>query len=481
VVTGLGLLAVLLLILANGWFVAAEFAFVAAKRVRLEERAQEGDARAERAVAVHRELSFMLSGAQVGITVTSLAVGYISEPIFGPALSPVLGALGVPESARFGLAVTVGFLLATITQMVLGELAPKNLAIARPEAFARRLAGSVWLYTRIASPLVRLFDGASNRLLRAVGIEPIAELAGGVSAEELDLIVEESARKGSLSDAQAALLGRALEFRDLRAVDAMVPRVRVVTIPVTATGDDLRRLLTSSHTRFPVTGTGSDPSDVVGVVHAKDLLRLPASARATTPVAELVRPVLAVPETAPLHTVLGGLRSSHTELAVVVDEYGGAAGIVTLEDLVEELVGDISDEHDVEEAVIEPDGAGRWRIPGSWRLDEIERDTGLELPEGGYDTVAGLVLDRLGRIPEPGDAVEVEGSRLEVAEMEGWAVTCVLVSPAEPAEPAGPAEPTEPAAVAGPQASAAPDGCSAAPTGQGAGAGVGGAQEGDGR
>ncbi|MEX2658572.1 MAG: hemolysin family protein, partial [Acidimicrobiales bacterium] len=402
--TALGLGAVLLLILANGYFVAAEFAFVASKRVRLEERAAGGDGRAARAVAVHRELSFMLSGAQLGITVTSLVVGFIAEPTIGRAVRPLLEAVGVPQAATTGVAFTVGFILATVSQMVLGELAPKNLAIARPEAFARALARSIWFFTRVASPVIRLFDGSANRLLRLFGIEPLAELEGGVSAEELDIIVEESAKKGSLSDAQASLLGRALEFRGLRAVDAMVPRVRVVTIPITATGGDLRRLLTSTHTRFPVTGSGSDPSDVVGVVHAKDLLALPAAERASAPVADLLRPVLAVPETAPLHTVLGALRTSRTELAVVVDEYGGAAGIVTLEDLVEELVGDISDEHDVDEASVEPDEAGRWRIPGSWRLDEIERDTGVALPEGSYDTVAGLVLDRLGRIPSPGDS-----------------------------------------------------------------------------
>ncbi len=426
--TALGLAAVVLLILANGYFVAAEFAFVAAKRSRLEERAAGGDAKASRAVTVHKDLSFMLSGAQLGITVTSLIVGFIAEPTLGRALNPLLESVGVPESASPGIAITIGFVVATITQMVFGELAPKNLAIAKPETFASALAGSIRLYTRVASPLIRLFDGSANRLLRSIGIEPIAELEGGVSPEELDIIVGESAKKGSLSDAQAALLGRALEFRALRAVDAMVPRIRVVTIPVTATGGDLRRLLTSTHTRFPVTGGGSDPSDVVGVVHAKDLLALPAAERAAAPVADLVRPVLAVPETAPLHTVLGALRSSHTELAVVVDEYGGAAGIVTLEDLVEELVGDISDEHDAVEASVEPQGPDRWRVPGSWRLDEISRETSIELPVGGYDTVAGLVVDRLGRIPAAGDAVVVDGWRLEVLDMRGWAVSSILLS-----------------------------------------------------
>lgn len=424
-----GLAAVAVLILANGYFVAAEFSFVAAKRVRLEERAAAGDRRSARAVEVHRNLSFMLSGAQLGITVTSLVVGFIAEPALGGVIRPVLEALGVPAQATSGIAITLAFVIATVSQMVFGELAPKNLAIARPEGFARALGPSVRLFTRVASPVIRLFDGSANRLLRALGIEPVSELESGVSAEELDIIVEESAKRGSLSDAQASLLGRALEFRGLRAVDAMVPRIRVVTIPLSATGADLRELLSSTHTRFPVTGNGqgSDPSNIVGVVHAKDLLSLPAEARSTVAVADLVRDVLPVPETAPLHTVLGALRSSHTELAVVVDEYGGAAGIVTLEDLVEELVGDISDEHDADEAVVEGQGERRWRVPGSWRLDEIERDTGVELPGGSYDTVAGLLIDRLGRIPAVGDAVQLVGTRLEVRDMRGWAVTAVVL------------------------------------------------------
>jgi CBS domain containing-hemolysin-like protein len=318
--------------------------------------------------------------------------------------------------------VTVGFVLATIAQMVVGELAPKNLAIARPEPVARALAPSTWAFMRGASPLIRFFDGSANRLLRAVGITPAEELHGGVSVEELDLIVDESAERGKLSHRQAALLTRALDFGELRAALAMVPWNRVVTVPDTATGEDLRAVIASGHSRFPVvTGEGV----VTAVVHAKDLLGIPARGLAGASTAELARPALVVPESAGLRAVLGQLRGGATEMAIVVDEYGAPAGAITLEDLVEELVGDITDEHDPDLPGAEMDKTGAWLVPGSWRLDEIERHTGVVLPQGDYGTVAGLVLARLQRLAAPGDHVVVAGVTIEVVSVEGWAITRV--------------------------------------------------------
>jgi CBS domain containing-hemolysin-like protein len=425
--TFLGLMAVVALIAANGWFVAAEFAFVAARRGRLEDAAATGDRRAGRAVRVHKRLSFMLSGAQLGITVTSLAVGFIAEPTLGRALEPVMAALGLPEGIRFGVALTVGFVLATAAQMVFGELAPKNLAIARPEPVARAVAGSTLVYLRLASPLIRLFDGAANRLLRALGIEPVEELHGAVSVEELDLIVEESAERGKLSPRQAALLERAIDFGGLHAAAVMVPWNRVTTVPAGANCDELRRLVATAHSRFPVVGGGDE---VVGVVHAKDLFGVDDEALATTGVDALARPALAVPETAQLRTVLAALRQEATEMAVVVDEHGAPAGVVTLEDLVEELVGDIADEYDVAGPGARRLDDGSWDVPGSWRIDEVERATGVVLPsDPAYDTLAGLVLARRQRIPAVGDRVEVGDAALEVATMDGWAVTRVRVTP----------------------------------------------------
>ncbi len=425
--TILGLVAVVALILANGYFVAAEFAFVAAKRGRLEDKAATGDRKAGRAVEVHKRLSFMLSGAQLGITVTSLAVGFIAEPTLGRALEPLMGLIGVPERARYGVAVTVGFVLATVVQMVIGELAPKNLAIAKPEAVARALGGSTLVFLRVTAPVIRLFDGAANKLLRSVGIEPADELHGGVSVEELDLIVEESAGLGKLTERQAALLERAIDFGSLHASEAMVPWNRTTTIDASASCEDLRSLIATTHSRFPVV---DDDDRVVGVVHAKDLFEVADDALGSTRVDALKRPALVVPETAGLRVVLAALRRESTAMAVVADEYGAPAGIVTFEDLAEELVGNIADEYDTAEPTLERDPDGSWVVPGSWRLDEIERATGVELPnDGTFDTVAGLVLARLQRIPTVGERIEVAGAVVEVVAMDGWAITAVRVVP----------------------------------------------------
>ena len=424
----LGLVAVVGLILANGWFVTMEFAFVAARRGQLQEAAEVGDGRAARALEVRKRLSFMLSGAQLGITVTSLVVGFLAEPSLGQVLEPVVGWVGVGEGARVGVAVSVAFVVATAAQMVFGELAPKNLAIAKSETLARALAGGTWRFMRLAWPLIRLFDSSASALLRAVGIEPVEELRGAVAAEELDLIVEESARHGSLGQREAARLARAIDFWELQAADAMVARPWVVAVAADASGADLRRLLAEGHSRFPVITPGGGLDDVVGVVHARDLLTLPPRERDTSRVERFMREPAAVPETASLDEVLRALRRSRTELAVVVDEYGGTAGIVTLEDVVEELVGDIADEYDPEvgERVTALDDH-RWAVPGWCRIDEVARDTGVQLPSGDYYTIGGLVMARLGRIPRPGDQARVDGAVIEVSSMKGRTVTQVIV------------------------------------------------------
>ena len=420
--TALGLLAVLALILATGYFVAAEFAYVATRKGRLEELAAAGDRRAPRALGVLKRLSFMLSGAQLGITVTTLALGFIAEPTLGRIIAPLLLAAGVSETAVPGVSLTLGLLIATVLGMVLSELAPKNLAIAEPDRFALVLARTTDLYTRLASPLIRLFDGASNLLLRAVGIEPIEELSGAVSAEELEYIIGESSRGGSLQASTALLLSRALEFRSLRAVDAMLPRVHVDAIDVAATGRELRDLaIRTGHSRFPVTGDeGLD--DIVGIVQAQDLLRVAPDQRDTALIRTFLKPALAVPESRPLGPLLGEMRRSHTQLAVVVDEFGGTAGIVTLEDIVEELVGNIQDEHDPADPAVRRVDDGVFLVPGAWRLDETVRDTGVALPAGDYETLGGLIMERLGRVAEVGDVVTTPVATLTVESMDGLAV-----------------------------------------------------------
>ncbi len=428
----LGFAAVVLLILANGWFVLGEFAYVAARRPQLEERAAEGDRRAARAVGILGRLSFMLSGAQLGITATSLLVGFIAEPVFSRAVAPVLDGFGMSAESRTGIALTIALVLSTTAQMVFGELAPKNLGIARPEMFSAALAGGMRVYLAVAGPVIRLFDGASNRLLRAIGIEPVEELSGAVGPEELELIIQESGRGGVLSTSQAALLGRLLEFRTLRAADAMVARRQVASVPRTASCSDLQRAaVETGFSRFPVT-VREDLDEIAGVVQAKDVLRVPADERDRRRVSELMSEALVVPESAQLGPLLADMRRAHATLAMVIDEYGGTAGVVTLEDIVEEIVGQIRDEYDREEPGVQALPSGAFLAPGSWRPDEVARETGFALPTGDYDTVSGLVMERLGRVPSPGDTVELGDVRLQVVAMDGLAVGRVRLVPVTP-------------------------------------------------
>lgn len=414
------------LVLATAYFVAAEFAFVATARLRMEERAREGDHRAVHALAIQRRLSFMLSGAQLGITVTSLLLGVIVEPTLARVLRPWLTAAGMAPTAAAGVAVVVALLAATAVAMVFGELAPKNLAIGKPDAIALRLARPTAVLLRVAEAGIRLVDDASNRLLRAVGIEPAEQLDHAVTAEELAVIITESGRAGSLTATQTGLLQRVLHFRELRASDVQLPRRSVVTISADATCAQLAVMAHHSGlSRFPV--VADDLDDVLGVVVAKDVLTVPYDRRDDEPVTTLLTAPLAVPESALLSPLLGELRAAHSQLALVVDEHGGVTGIVTLEDIVEELVGDIRDEYDRAVPAVRALRDGSFVVPGSWRLDECERDTGIALPDGDYETLSGLIMAELGRVPRVGDQVDTAAALLRVEALDGFAVRSLRV------------------------------------------------------
>lgn len=403
----LGLLAVFLLTAGTGYFVAQEFAYVSADRLALSREAEAGDRRAARALTVLERLSFMLSGAQLGITVTGLVVGFIAEPSVSALLEPALTGLGVPGGAVGGISVVLAFVLATVVQMVLGELAPKNLAIAVPERLAKALAPSTLGYLKVVGPLVHVFDGAANRLLRKAGIEPVEELHHGATLEELGHLIGESHEQGELPRDTAELLDHALEFSERTLDEVMVPRVDAVFVRGDATAAEAIDLIAKhGHSTYPV--LGDHPDDVPGVLGVRELTRLPAHEldRATARV--LARTPLLLPDTLPLPQAVEQMRSADDEFAVVLDEHGGVAGIVTYEDIAEELVGDIADESDTVTELAVPDGDG-WLVDAGRRLDEIADATGLELPEEeDYDTVAGLVVDRLGRFPAIGDRVTVE-------------------------------------------------------------------------
>jgi len=404
--TAAGLVAVVVLTIGTGFFVAQEFAYVAADRNRLQAASEGGDRAARRALLVMHRVSFVLSGAQLGITVTGLIVGYIAKSAIGQALEPLWRAIGLPEAVLPGVSVAVGFLLATLIQMVIGELGPKNWGIADPERVARLLSAPTLAYVKLFGPVIRIFDGAASWILRRVGIEPVEEVQGGATAEELDVIIEEAAREGYLTPHLSDLLDRALDFTDHTAGQAMVPRPDVTHVNAEETTDRLVDLLASpGHSRYPV--LGRDDDDVVGVVGVRELLRLPADRRASTRVSQLACPAVLVPAALSLPAVLEQLRAQSEEFACVVDEYGGLAGVLTLEDIAEELVGEFRDENDELEPEPERADDGAWTLPGDSRIDEAERATGMVLPEGPYETLAGLVLWALGRMPAVGDEVDV--------------------------------------------------------------------------
>ncbi len=405
ILAGLGL--ILVLTVATGYFVAQEFSYVAVDRSRLQTLAADGNASAARALRVTARLSFVLSGAQVGITITALLAGYFAEPYLGQGLENLLGAADVPDAVSRSVSVILALLLATIIQMVLGELAPKNLAIARAESIALRLSRSTLVYLAVAGPLIHLFDSASNRILRRVGIEPVEELPQGATAQELDRIIETSYEQGLLDQDTMRLLDRGLDFRGRTAGEAMVPRVDVVTVHREAPLTRVVELQDTGHSRFPVIGASVD--EVIGVVAIGEVVELEPADRATIAVGSLASQPVAVPTTLPLPLVLERLRVARRQLAIVVDEYGGFAGIVSLEDIAEELVGEIRDEDDLPETGLVQGGDGSWVVPARRRVDEVAEVTGVQLPESDdYETVSGLVMARLGRIPDVGDSLIVE-------------------------------------------------------------------------
>ncbi|MFJ9040796.1 hemolysin family protein [Streptomyces sp. NPDC102406] len=416
------LAAAFLLILANGFFVAAEFGLVTVERQDAQQAADAGDKRARTVVAALKELSFQLSGTQLGITITSLVVGMLAEPALAELLRGPFTAVGIPEGAAGGIAVVVGMLLAAAVQMVIGELVPKNWAVSRPLQVARFVAGPQHAFARLFRPVIALLNTVANRLVRALGVEPADELASARTPGELVSLARHSAQAGTLEQDTADLFVRTLSLGELTAQHVMTPRVKVSALQASATAEDVVNLTRATGlSRFPVYRERID--EVIGMVHLKDALAMSAPERLRTPVVRIAQAPLLVPETLPVQPLLARLRSEQP-IAVVVDEYGGTAGVVTLEDIVEELVGEVRDEHDrldQPELAAAPaeDGRPAWDADGSCRVDILRR-IGLDAPEGPYETVAGLVADLLGRIPAPGDRAELPGWRLSVRQVDHY-------------------------------------------------------------
>ena len=401
-----GVVVVLAITVVTGYFVAQEFAYMAVDRATLSARAEAGDAAAKRALTVTRRTSFMLSGAQLGITVTGLLVGYVAEPLIGESLGALLGGVGIPTAVGVGIGAVLALLFSTIVQMLFGELFPKNLAIARPEPVARWLAASTTAYLKVFGWLIWVFDQSSNLLLRALKIEPVHDVEHAATVRDLEHIVEESRDSGDLPAELSMMLDRILDFPNRDVEHAMIPRPRVGTVADADTLGHVRELMSHGHSRYPV--LEAETGDVVGVVHLADLLTTPEPD--TAPVTAIARECLVVSTFTSLPDALRQLTESNNQMACVIDEYGGFAGVITLEDLAEELVGEITDEHDadVDPAYVPVEGDGVWEMAGDVHVDEVERSLDVDLPRGDYETIAGLVIAAHGGLPEPGTELTVE-------------------------------------------------------------------------
>ncbi|MFD6967748.1 hemolysin family protein [Streptomyces sp. NPDC059979] len=414
------LLLALALTLACAVFVAAEFSLTTVERSELERAAAAGERGAAGALKAAKRLTFQLSGAQLGITVTSLVIGMLAEPAVSALLRGPLEAAGLPSGAVSTTATVLGVALSTVVLMVVGELVPKNWAISRPLAVAKAVAGPQRVFTAAFAPLIRHLNNTANRLVRRFGLEPAEELASARTPEELVALARHSARLGAIEADSAELFVRTLHLAELTAENVMTPRIDVQGLEMHASAADAADLThVTGLSRFPVFRDTLD--EVVGTVHIRDVLDLDEDKRLLTSVADLMTCPLLVPHSLPVDTLLGRLRKART-MAVVIDEYGGTAGVVTVEDIVEEVVGAVRDEHDpieVPDLVEAPQQDGRkvWEADGSVRVDELE-EIGFTVPEGPYETLAGLIATRLERIPVEGDALTVTDWQLTVLDID---------------------------------------------------------------
>ncbi|MGV0389635.1 hemolysin family protein [Corynebacterium phoceense] len=408
----LGIVVIGIIIAFNAYFVAQEFAFMNVDRAQLRTMAAQGDKKAERALMLTHRTSFVLSGSQLGITVTGLLVGYIAEPLVGNGLGELLGGVGIPRAASVTVGTVAALALSTVASMVFAELFPKNYALATPMKVTMGITNSTSWYLRIFGPLIHFFEYASNGLLRLFRIEPVEDLDSSATTEDFESIVDNSHESGTLDENTYMVLDRLLDFPEHDTGHAMIPRSRVDVVDPDTTLGEVREMMAENHTRYPVIDDEHNP---IGVVHLYDVLEstLPSDAHVTT----LMREAVVVPELMDLPDTVKELRDSSEKLACVIDEYGGFIGIVTMEDLAEEILGDVTDEHDLEETeeITETDDS-HWIVDGDTPIDEIERAVGHDLPDGDYETIAGLLIAQSSSLPEEGEEFSVE---LE-AEPEDW-------------------------------------------------------------
>ncbi|MGI8513852.1 MAG: hemolysin family protein [Acidimicrobiia bacterium] len=410
----------IVLLLANGFFVASEFAFTAARRQVIEDLPGRG---ARAAVVTMRNLPDALAGAQVGITLATLLLGFVAEPAVAGIIESLIGWLPMPPGVTHTVSLIVALLLVVFLHMVIGEMAPKNIAIATPERLAVLLSVPFRWFLTLFRPLIATVNGVAKLVLRLFGVEPRGKLETVHSAEDLAVVIAAGRQEGIFEEFASKLLSGAIRFSERDASDVMVPRPDIVARPTDATPRQLEQIINDEgFSRIPIIGSNID--DLIGFVHAKDLLSV-ADEDYDQPIKPaLIRPLLAVPESASIRLLLHEMQRSGRHLALIVDEHGGTAGLLTLEDIAEELVGDIRDEYDAgEDTPRQLTGRDRYHVPGAIRPDELRNLTGLKLPEGEYETLGGYVMDRLGRIARKGDKVDVENWTIWVKQMDGRRVT----------------------------------------------------------
>lgn len=421
----------LLLIAGTGFFVAVEFSLIALDQPTVQRAIDDGDTGAVPLLTCLKSLSTQLSSCQLGITLTTLLTGYVMEPSVGRLLKAPLAAVGLPSVAVESVSLILAMVLATLLSMLLGELVPKNMAIALAFPVGRALAGPQLVFTAIFKPAILLLNGFSNRILHIFGLEAKEEISGARTPAELASLVRRSAAMGTLDAGTANFIARTLNFSSRTAADVMTPRIRLETIdadqPVSDVVDAARR---TGYSRFPVIGDSAD--DIRGLVHIKKAVAVPWERRQNLEAGAIMTEVLRVPETIHLDALLAELREGNLQLAVVLDEYGGTAGIATLEDLVEEIVGEVADEHDKVRPGLLQSASGDWYFPGLLRPDELsEQIPGLSVPdEAAYETVGGYVMSKLGRIAVVGDTVAVNGGTLSVTRMDGRRIDRICFHPA---------------------------------------------------
>ena len=415
-------------------FVSAEFSLVAVDQAVLDKKAEEGDRGASSVLRATRTLSTQLSGAQVGITLTTILLGYTTQSALAGLLEDLLGSAGLAWGLATGIAAFVAAAFINVFSMLFGELVPKNLALAHPLATAVRVVPFQMAFTAIARPVIWVLGGTANWVLARMGIEPQEEISSARSASELAALVEYSVEEGTFDMSTADLFVNTIRMSTLSAAYVMTDRGRLHTLEADDSAEDVVHLARATgHSRFPV--IGRDVDDVMGIVHLRRAIGVPYERRADVPVASasLMTPAPRVPETMPLADLLVELRAQGSQMALVVDEYGGTAGVVTLEDAVEEVVGDVADEHDRRRAGAHLDPSGHWVVPGWMRPDELATRAAIQVPDDGpYETLGGLVMTELGRIPVVGDVVELAHASLTVDAMDGRRVTRLHVRPKDP-------------------------------------------------